>query len=157
MQPRLPQQHHSRDRKRRQPSAEYDDNMLSSMTYKDLQDEPFDGGDARPNGLNGRELAAKLPSKLAQYRHLSDREQSQMFASLSMEDWETAGDWFVDQFTDTMQRLKQARRDKRRLIRDFENEAAVREEAVRLRSDTIDRQLAKMRQDGLRVVQDKIT
>lgn len=157
MQPRLPQQHHSRDRKRRQPSAEYDDNMLSSMTYKDLQDEPFDGGDARPNGLNGRELAAKLPSKLAQYRHLSDREQSQMFASLSMEDWETAGDWFVDQFTNTMQRLKQARRDKRRLIRDFENEAAVREEAVRLRSDTIDRQLAKMRQDGLRVVQDKIT
>ncbi|KAL3955481.1 hypothetical protein ACCO45_011044 [Purpureocillium lilacinum] len=157
MQPRLPQQHHSRDRKRRQPSAEYDDNMLSSMTYKDLQDEPFDGGDARPNGLNGRELAAKLPSKLAQYRHLSDREQSQMFASLSMEDWETAGDWFVDQFTNIMQRLKQARRDKRRLIRDFENEAAVREEAVRLRSDTIDRQLAKMRQDGLRVVQDKIT
>ncbi|KAJ6444387.1 extracellular mutant protein 11 domain-containing protein [Purpureocillium lavendulum] len=157
MQPNMAQHRHPRDRKRRQPSAEYDDNILSSMTYKDLQDEPFDGGDSRPNGHSSKELAAKLPSKLSQYRLLGEREQVQMFAAMSMEDWELSGDWFVDQFTDIMKRLKQARQSKRRMIGRFEDEASAREEAVRLRADTIDRKLVKMRQDGLRVVQDKIS
>jgi hypothetical protein len=50
----------------------------------------------------------------------------------------------------------EARRNKRRIIQDFEQEAANREEAVRLKTQSIDRKLSKMKQDGQRVVEDKI-
>ena len=142
-------------RKRRRGSVDYDDKILTCMTYQDLQNEPFDIDPARNNGQNGHDASSKLPLKLEQYRQQGPKEQHQMFSTMSMDDWETSGDWFVDHFTDIMNRLRDARRSKRRMIQGFENEAAAREEAVRLRSETVDRKLAKMRQDGLRVVEDK--
>ena len=146
----------SQDRKRRRGSADYDDKMLSCMTYSELQSEPFDMEPARTTGPNAHDAATKLPLKLEQYRQQDPKEQHHMFSTMSIDDWECAGDWFVDQFTDIMNRLRNARRGKRRMIQGFENEAAAREEAVRLRSETIDRKLAKMRADGQRVVEDKI-
>ncbi|POR32289.1 Uncharacterized protein TPAR_07514 [Tolypocladium paradoxum] len=144
-----------KDRKRHRGSADYDDKILNCMTYQDLQNEPFDMDPARTTGQNGHDAFSKLPLKLEQYRQQGAKEQHHMFSTMSMDEWETSGDWFVDQFTDIMTRLRDARRSKRRMIQGFENEAAAREEAVRLRSETIDRKLAKMRQDGQRVVEDK--
>ncbi|PHH66465.1 hypothetical protein CDD80_937 [Ophiocordyceps camponoti-rufipedis] len=144
-----------RDRKRRRLSADYDDKMLSSMTYGHLQNEPFDLDPSKVSSQNGHDAAAQLPLRLEQFRQQGEREQKQMFESMSMDDWEASGDWFVEQFTDLMKRLREARRGKRRTIRAFEDEASRREEAVRLRSETIDRKLVKMRQDGQRVVEDR--
>jgi hypothetical protein len=48
--------------------------------------------------------------------------------------------------------LRVARRNKRRMIQEFEQEAASREEAVRVQTEAIDQKLSKMKQDGLRVV-----
>ncbi|KYK59519.1 hypothetical protein DCS_00649 [Drechmeria coniospora] len=144
-----------RQPKRRRESLDYDDNLLSGMSYQDLQDEPFDDDPTVARGRGGPEAAIKLPLKLEQFRQQRGGEQTQMFAAMSMEDWEASGDWFVDQFADMMKKLREARRSKRLLVRAFEDEAARREEAVRHRSQTIDRKLARMRQDGLRVVEDK--
>lgn len=141
--------------KRRHAEADYDDKLLSGMTYKDLQDEPFD---AVPDvsGLNGRDSAAAgLPQKLDQHRQQGEREQRQLFSSMSIEEWEESGDWFVDQFSSIMTRLRDARRDKRCMIKSFETEAAEREETIRSRSDAIERKLDKMRQDGQKVVGDQ--
>ncbi|PNY28714.1 Uncharacterized protein TCAP_01361 [Tolypocladium capitatum] len=145
-----------KDRKRRRGSADYDDKILTSMTYEELQNEPFDMDPATAAGQNGHDASSKLPLKLEQYRQQGAKEQHHMFSAMSMDDWETSGDWFVDQFADIMNRLRDARRRKRRMMQGFEDETAAREEAVRLRSETIDRKLAKMRQDGQRVVEDKI-
>lgn len=144
-----------RERKRRRLSADYDDKMLSSMTYGHLQNEPFDLDPSKVSSQKSQDAAAKLPLRLEQFRQQGEREQKEMFESMSMEDWEASGDWFVEQFTDLMKRLREARRSKRLTIRAFEDEASRREEAVRLRSETIDRKLIKMRQDGQRVVEDR--
>ncbi|PFH56553.1 hypothetical protein XA68_16336 [Ophiocordyceps unilateralis] len=144
-----------KERKRRRLSADYDDNMLSSMTFSDLQNEAFDVDPAKVSSQNGHDASAKLPLKLEQFRQQEEKEQKHMFESMSMDDWEASGDWFVEQFTDLMKRLREARRSKRRMIQAFEDEAARREEAVRHRSETIDRKLIKMRQDGQRVVEDR--
>ncbi|KJZ79780.1 hypothetical protein HIM_00494 [Hirsutella minnesotensis 3608] len=149
----LPKKH--RDKKRRRDSPDYDDNILSSMTYKDLKDEPFDLDPAKSSGQGGQDTLAKLPLKLEQYRQQGEKEQRHIFSTMTFDDWEASGDWFVDQFTDIMQRLRYARRNKRRMMQGFEDEAARREEAVRHRSETIDRKLTKMRQDGQRVVGDQ--
>ncbi|KAH7275658.1 extracellular mutant protein 11-domain-containing protein [Fusarium solani] len=145
----------SRDKKRRRPSPEYDDVALRSMSFAALQQQPFDFDPSKEEqkgiGVNADNLAAKLD----QFRHLGDREQRDLFSNMSIEDWESSGDWFVSEFTGFMQRLTEARRHKRRIIREFEKEAADREEAVRLRTEAIDRKLCKMKQDGQRVVEDR--
>ncbi|KAM4056679.1 extracellular mutant protein 11 domain-containing protein [Hirsutella rhossiliensis] len=144
-----------RERKRRRGSPDYDDRMLSSMSFSDLTDEPFDLDPGKATAQGGQDASAKLPLKLEQYRQQGEKEQQHMFAAMALDDWEAAGDWFVDQFSGIMTQLRDARRSKRRMVQGFEDEAARREEAVRLRSETIDRKLAKMRQDGQRVVDDK--
>ncbi|KAG6029687.1 hypothetical protein E4U41_000295 [Claviceps citrina] len=145
-----------KDAKRRRQSLDYDDKVLSSMTYQDLQGEPFDVVPQLPGMLNGHDSAAsKLVNRLEQFQQQGDREQHQFFSHMSIEEWEKAGDWFVDQFTDIMSRLRQARRNKRNMVAEFEMEAAEREEAIRSRTDAIDRKLIKMKQDGQRVVGDK--
>lgn len=156
MPPTMNLNRHVQTKKRSRASPDYDDMALSNMSYTDLQAEPFDldpaqaamqnsyGGDADP-----------LSKKLDQLRHQSEREQRAVFSNLSMEDWEQSGDWFVDRFSELMSKLRDARRNKRQMIRDFEAEASKHEEAVRRRSEAIDQKLIKMRQDGQRVVGDK--
>lgn len=145
-----------KDKKRRRESLDYDDMALSTMNYTELQKEPFDFDPSKATthiGLGGTVgTADTLSAKLEQYQHQSEKEQRFMFRNMSVDDWEEAGDWFADQFADIMDKLKEARRNKRRLIEEFEHEAASREEAVRLRTEAIDRKLTKMRQDGQRVV-----
>ncbi|KAM0426172.1 hypothetical protein ACHAPT_008516 [Fusarium lateritium] len=145
----------NRDKKRRRPSPEYDDVALRSMSFSTLQQQPFDFDPSKEEqkgiGVNADNLAAKLD----QFRHLGEKEQRELFSNMSIEDWETSGDWFVSEFTGFMQRLTEARRHKRRIIHEFEKEAADREEAVRLRTEAIDRKLCKMKQDGQRVVEDR--
>lgn len=145
----------SRDKKRRRPEPEYDDSALKSMNFDDLLNQPFDFDPSKEEqkgaGINADNLAAKLD----QFRHLGEREQHDVFSGMSVSDWEKSGEWFVDQFAGLMQKLTAARRDKRRIIELFEEEAAAREESVRLKTQSIDQKLRKMKQDGQRVVEDK--
>lgn len=146
----------SKDKKRRRNSPDYDDTTLTTMTYTDLQKQPFDFDPSKAAEQNGfRSEANNLEAKLDQARHFSEKEQRQFFSNLSIDDWEASGEWFIAQFAGFMHSMREARQKKRRLIQKFEDEAAAREEAVRLRSEVIDRKLAKMKQDGQRVVEDK--
>ncbi|KAL6884210.1 extracellular mutant protein 11 domain-containing protein [Trichoderma longibrachiatum] len=142
--------------KRRRESLDYDDMALSTMSYNELQNEPFDFDPSKAPTHVGSGGAAgsadTLTAKLEQYQHQSEKEQRALFRSMNVDDWEEAGDWFADQFHDLMHKLREARRNKRRMIQEFENEAADREAAVRLRTEAIERKLAKMKQDGQRVV-----
>ncbi|KAH6607703.1 hypothetical protein Trco_004016 [Trichoderma cornu-damae] len=142
-----------KDKKRRRGSLDYDDMALSNMSYTELQREPFDFDPSKATthiGLGGS--AGTLGAKLEQYQHQSEKEQRFMFRSMTVDDWEEAGDWFADQFAEIMHKLREARRNKRRTMQEFEHEAASREEAVRQRTEAIDRKLTKMKQDGQRVV-----
>lgn len=144
-----------KDRKKRRQSLDYDDKMLSSMTSRDLQDEPFDVVPPL-QGSGGHDASdSKLTTRLEQVQQHSEAEQHQFFANMSMEEWHDSGDWFADQFSDIMKRLQAARRKKRETIQAFETEAFQREEVIRSRVDAIDRKLQKMKQDGQRVVGDK--
>ena len=147
--------HLAKSQKRGRASPDYDDQALSSMSATALQDEPFDWDPANAVGHSNGGDAASLTEKLEQFSRQSEREQRAFFATMSMDDWEESGDWFVDQFSTLMTKLRDARRDKRRTIQNFEKEAFSREEAVRRRSEAIDRKLGKMRQDGQRVVGDR--
>ncbi|UKZ85280.1 uncharacterized protein TrAFT101_001148 [Trichoderma asperellum] len=145
-----------KDRKRRRQSLDYDDMALSNMNYAELQKEAFDFDPSKLTAHVGAGGSADtLNAKLEQYQHQTEEEQHVMFKSMNADDWEEAGDWFADRFGEIMHKLRVARRNKRRMIQEFEQEAASREEAVRLQTEAIDQKLSKMKQDGLRVVNTK--
>lgn len=146
---------HAHSRKRSRATPDYDDQALSSMSHTTLQNEPFDWDPAQAARQGHAGDAASLTDKLQQFSQQPERDQRVFFASMSMQDWEESGDWFVDRFADLMKKLKDARRDKRHTMQQFENEAFEREEAVRIRAEAIDRKLNKMRQEGQRVVSDR--
>lgn len=141
--------------KRLRPESDYPDDALGTMTFTQLRDEPFDFDPTKAAaGKLVDDTAQSLPAKLEQRKHLPADEQRHFFASMSINEWEDSGDWFIDQFTELMHKMRDARKAKRKQIQEFEEEAERREETVRLRSDQIDRKLSKMRQDGLKVVSD---
>lgn len=141
------------NKKRGRASPDYDDTVLGTKTFSELRDEPFDLDPAKTVILNGHGSDSEnLSKRLGQIQNQSEKERRAYFATMPLEEWEASGDWFVDQFASLMTRFKDARREKRRVVEQFEAEAASREKAVRLRSDAIDRKLVKMRQDGQRVV-----
>ncbi|KAF7558396.1 hypothetical protein G7046_g5766 [Stylonectria norvegica] len=145
-----------KDKKRRRGNPDYDDQALTAMSFTELQSQPFDFDPSKAVEKNGFGTGAdNLGARLDQFSHLGEKEQRHLFSTMPIDDWESSGEWFVTQFAGFMHSMREARQKKRRIIQDFENEAAAREEAVRLRSEAIDRKLSKMKQDGQRVVEDK--
>lgn len=138
-------------KKRSRAALDYDDNVLAQKSFGDLLNEPFDLDPAQAGNNEGGD-GNPLSNKLERFAHESEDGQREFFSRMKIDDWEESGDWFVDRFADLMKRVKEARRAKRKVVSEFEKEEARREEAVRMRSDALDRKMQKMRQDGLRVV-----
>lgn len=87
------------------------------------------------------------------YKSQTGLDQHEFFTRLSVDEWDEAGDWFLDKFGSVVQKLKQARRAKRDLIRQFEDEVAGREEAVRGKIEGIGKTLVELRQEGTSMMQ----
>ncbi|KAL7933618.1 extracellular mutant protein 11 domain-containing protein [Trichoderma chlorosporum] len=142
-----------KDKKRRRGSLDYDDAALGAMSYADLQNEPFDFD---PSKVTTQAVSGDTPearaAKLEQGQRQTEKEQRLMFASMDTEDWEEAGDWFAEQFSEIMHKMRVVRRNKRKVIEGFEKEAASREEAVRQQTVAIDQKLGQMLQDGQRMM-----
>ncbi|EHK21349.1 uncharacterized protein TRIVIDRAFT_230901 [Trichoderma virens Gv29-8] len=145
-----------KDKKRRRESLDYDDIALSAMTYDDLHKEPFDYDPSKATTQSGSGGTLGTPdartAKLVQGQRQSDKDQRLMFANMEFDDWEEAGDWFAEQFSEIMHKLRLVRRNRRRVIEEFEDEAAAREEAVRKQGVAIDKKLGQMLQDGQRMM-----
>lgn len=143
-----------RGRKRRWQSCDYDDKALASMSYADLQGQPFDvdpSAEASPSGHRTAE-GNNLPARLEYYKTKSEAEQKAFFGGMSLADWDEAGDWFLEQFAAVMRQMRESRRRRREVVASFEGEIAEREEAVRARTEGVKKKLDRMKREGLKVV-----
>ncbi|KAH6634468.1 extracellular mutant protein 11-domain-containing protein [Chaetomium sp. MPI-SDFR-AT-0129] len=144
-------------RKRRQ-SLDYNDAELHAMSYADLRAQAFDF-DPQTAALQqptAPPTGGTIEDRLEHYRRKGSMDQHEFFAQrVSLDEWEEAGDWFLSQFGDIMQRLRKARRAKRRLVQQFEDEVAAREEAVRGKMEGIARTLEELREDGRLMMEGK--
>lgn len=66
-------------------------------------------------------------------------EQVEFFETLSMEQFEQAGDLFISKFSDLMQQMTAARKNKRKIVSDFETEIELRENAVRGKCENLEK------------------
>lgn len=135
--------------RKRRHSIDYDDAVLQQMSFAELQNEPFDHDPTREVAQSpSKPPADNLDTSLEFYRSKDENVQAQFFTQMSVRDWEDSGDWFLQQFGNIVNKMRDARQAKRKMVEGFEMEISSREEAVRRKKESIDRRLSKLKQDG---------
>ena len=133
---------------------DYDLEELYNKDYASVKGECFDHSPhAQPYVVPDLPNSAALTDKLVQLNGAEPQTQSNFFASLNIDEWEEAGDWFLDRFGDTIKQLKDVRREKRKAARAFEDEIEVRETAVSKRRALTNAAMAEMKTSGAAVLQ----
>ena len=142
--------------KKRRLSLDYNDAELNAMTYSDLQSQGFDF-DPQAAALQQTSVPTgdSIEDKLEHYKDKDSLGQHQFFTQVSIDDWEAAGDWFLEQFSDVVKNMRKVRRVKREITIKFEAEIAAREEAVRGKMEGIDRTLGDLKQEGQTMMKGK--
>ncbi|KAH7383679.1 extracellular mutant protein 11-domain-containing protein [Cadophora sp. MPI-SDFR-AT-0126] len=131
---------------------DYSDAELKLMKYSDLDGENWDMVPKAtqyklPAELHGRKVTMEM--KIAHHLKL-DPEHGQLpfYENLSTEEWEQAGDLFIEKFAELMKKLKEKKRVKRETASQFENEIKEREKAVRDHATMLDTKLEGMEVAG---------
>lgn len=128
---------------------DYSPEVLAGMPYDKLASQPFDANpNPPPSVLPPSHIGAPLSTQLAHVVNLPSAQQTQFCASITASQWEDCGDWFVEQFAFLTGKMKEARREKRRVAMGFEEEIAARERLVRAKTEGFEKVLEGMRRGG---------
>ena len=145
---------------KRSRDLDYSIHQLADMNYQQLKDESFDHIPGAAKMLAQHDLPnanLALPERLQQIyhdKHHKDREARArgFFSSLTIEQYEECGDLLLDGFRDVMDRLRNARQQKRRAAKSMEDEIMKREEWVRKKRGIIEQDLGRLKSAGSAVV-----
>ena len=142
--------------KRQQPvvKLDYEPPELFDMDYQDLKGQSFDIDPGTSEfKLPAEQQNASLDSKLSTVAVFPPPDQAGFFSSLSMSEWEQAGEWFLGRFGEVFSKLRDTRQQKRKAAKFFEDEMEGRHGAVnKKRKQTVD-SLSEMKESGGKVFQ----
>ncbi|KAL1635996.1 hypothetical protein SLS56_001348 [Neofusicoccum ribis] len=130
---------------------DYDEQDLRRMDYTQLDNEPFDHAPrVESSELPLADRAhSPIEDRLASaYRDLRPGDQARFFASLKMDEWEEAGDWFLTQFGDLVGKFRDARKKKRSVARGFEDEIKQRSDDVGRKRRCVEEEIGNMKNKG---------
>ncbi|KAL1296957.1 hypothetical protein AAFC00_004559 [Neodothiora populina] len=136
-----------------EPLLDYDEADLYKKEFSQLQAADYDT-DPRSKG---RQLPQPIPpeelhDQLSALIRADAQQQKDFMCSLNLDEWEEAGDWFMDQFSGILKRFKEQRREKRKLSRGFEEQIASRHEAVAQKKESTEEALDAMKGAGVNVL-----
>lgn len=136
-----------------EPQIDYGEDVLKAMEYEQLRNEDYDVNPLKPASvLPADEDSKPLPQRLEFAHKLAADHQRTFFASLPLAEWEEAGDWFLEKFSDVVKKMTESRREKRKLAIQLEVEIAHRHEHVDNRKRGIDEALDGMSITGRHVL-----
>lgn len=144
--------------KRSHAEIDYDADELRHKKYEELDQVPF-LTDPRVPGIsdamdpNGNPMP--LPQRLVNLNKMHPKAQATMFQSLTDEDNEVAGQWFVQQFQDNLHKLVERRLERRKIALAYELEARKRETEVQAKMQDVDEELKQLRAGGTELIRDK--
>jgi hypothetical protein len=131
---------------------DYEPQTLVKMTYNELQQESFDlDPNARPLPFD-KQLRGSLDERLLMVRTLNNDDKARFFASIDLAQWEDAGDWFLDQFGEIVNKIRDARRERRKVAASFESEISRRHQNVESRKRNIEQVMVDMKSNGIGVL-----
>lgn len=141
---------------------DYTSRQLSDMPFDRLSSESFDN-DPRPRQGNFPEGFTNAPlSQKLQYAHDLKHNEEQclqrraIFSSMTINQYEECGDLLIERFGDIVTRYRQARQQKRKVAKEFEDEVARREERVRQKREGVNGDLRRLKRAGEDVVRGKV-
>jgi hypothetical protein len=133
-------------------ALDYTPEQLADMPYTNLQEESFDlDPGAQPLQFEAQ-LKSTLQESLVSVRRLHTEEQQRFFASLPLGQWEDAGDWFLDQFSEVLNKIRDARKKRRQVAASLEGEVYSRYQEVETRKKKLDEVMAEMKATGVVVL-----
>jgi hypothetical protein len=119
------------------------------MDFAALTEQPFDIDPNVDVNRSLTDLADKpLDEQLTAVAANSADLQADFFSDLNIDQWEEAGEWFLDRFRDLARKMMHARREKRKAAQEFEKSIGHRHEAVSKKRKLTEDALQQMRQSG---------
>lgn len=144
------------DTKQQEFSLDYDHDTLIKMNYDDLRNQSLDEDPRIDHKAVSKLFPANTSTDLAERmkaaKRFEERDQATFFDSLTLDEWEKGGDWFLEQFGSILGRMRQARRHKREVAAEFEAEVHKRHDAVESKKRCIQEALKSMRSSGENVL-----
>ncbi|THW01050.1 hypothetical protein D6C98_01025 [Aureobasidium pullulans] len=132
---------------------DYDPEELFIKSLDELQRDPFEGPPREEPEVPPTDFSSKsLEEKLKLAAGFEPEKQRKFLASLTIDEWETAGDWFQDRFSEVFEKLKEARRARRTLAMKYEQEIAKRQQEVSKKRKITEEALSGMRVTGAQVL-----
>ena len=145
--------------RKRARDLDHSPDQLSSMTFQQLNNEPFSLASDAPwtspvQGLSNGTLAEKMDYVL---NGLKDDDTKHMhrrafFSSIPIEQYEECANLMIRRFGDIMSKFTEARRQRRRFAKDFEEEVARREDCVRGKTSAVEKDLGRLKRGGEEVM-----
>lgn len=132
---------------------DYELEELYAKDFDELQNEPFDGPPREELHDTQFDHSKPLSERLAAVAKLDARRQKELFSSLKLEEWEEAGDWFQERFSEVFEKLKAARKHRREIAAEFEQRIAHRQQALTKKRKVTDDALAEMKKSGSLVLE----
>lgn len=134
---------------------DFDINALRSMKYSDLENDPFthDPRAVPPKPVhdeNGVPLA--LPGKLSNMSRMREGDIKVMFESLTDEERELTGSWFLGELNVMMEQLTDLRVQRRKISMDFEADIKRRLAAVEKKENELDEELRGLKKGGTQLI-----
>jgi hypothetical protein len=130
-------------------ALDYDSETLNLKTYEELNAQPFDDDPVeRLSILAAADAAKPLNERLELVQKMDNDAKHAFMTSLSLEEWEETGDWFLDRFSAVVNKMKDARKARRKLTKSFEEEIFKRHERVQRKKRDIEEALTEMSRSG---------
>ena len=148
--------------RKREIDLDYGLDQLAGMRFEQLHDEAFHANpDGREFAFPPSLIDSTLMDKLVYLVGRDDvknkiSEQKTFLNSLPIEDYEECGDLIIERFDGIVRKFKAARRERRRVAREFELEVSRREECVREKIKAYGDDLDRLKRSGNDVVRKRL-
>ncbi|KFY39497.1 hypothetical protein V495_05916 [Pseudogymnoascus sp. VKM F-4514 (FW-929)] len=146
--------HHGHSSKRHADDIsdlDFDRETLSKMPYEKLKNQPFDEDPNQAESPVAQLLAGapqSLGARMELFKTRPADERAAFFASLTIDEWEEAGEWLMTQFGTVMGKVVDARRDRRKVAAGFEDKLAARDAEVKETTDGVASALQQLKNGG---------
>lgn len=125
---------------------DHDPATLKSMSFSDLDNQPFDLDPRRPADTSSASTStASHLKKLQTLKSFSDSERAKFFASQTKDQWIASTEFFQNRFGELFKELRTARDGRREVAMRFESEVRERMGIVRTDGEGIERCLGEIR------------
>lgn len=146
--------------RKRARDLDYSPDHISSMTFEQLSNEPFDLVSDRPSvpqelsSGGGGDLATKMDFIFKKSKDDTAKliQRRGFFSSLSIEQYEECANLIIGRFGAIMSKLTDARQQRRRAAKEFEEEVATRGECIRGKTTVVSKSLCRLKRGGEEVV-----